>query len=129
MINYCKSTREWSKFFNFYANIISFFKWDKLSRHTISRQKFSRKRENSRHALNFSFKSSIFFNYYTMIRSSLDSISSYCVHKQEYIFYQRELIYEIISNNLTSSKIQRFHEILKSFVRGICNVVVWQYHN
>jgi len=59
-----------------------------------------------------------------MIRSSLDSISSNHVHKQEYILYQKELIYEIISDNLTSLKVQRLHEILESFVRDICNVVV-----
>jgi hypothetical protein len=91
---------------------------------TVSGQKFSRKRGNSRHALNFSFKPPTFFNYHTMIRNPLGSISSNCVHKQEYTLYQKELIYEVISDDLTPSKIQRLHEILESFVRGICNVVV-----
>jgi len=59
-----------------------------------------------------------------MIRSSLGSISSNRVHKQEYILYQKELIHGAISGDLTPSKIQRLHGILESFVRDICNVVV-----
>ncbi len=64
-----------------------------------------------------------------MIRSPLGSISSNRVHKQEYTPYQRELIYGTISDDLTPSKVQRLHGILESFVRDICNVVVWQHHD
>jgi hypothetical protein len=64
-----------------------------------------------------------------MIRNSLGPISSNRVHKQEYISYQKELIHGTISGDLTPSKVQRLHKILESFVRGICNVVVWQHHD
>jgi len=64
-----------------------------------------------------------------MIRSPLGPISSNRVHKQEYTPYQRELIHEAISGDLTPSKVQRLHGISKSLVRGICNVVVWQHHD
>jgi len=64
-----------------------------------------------------------------MIRNPLGSISSNRVHKQEYTPYQRELIYGAISGDLTPSKVQRLHGILESFVRDICNVVVWQHHD
>jgi hypothetical protein len=59
-----------------------------------------------------------------MIHSPLGPISSNRVHKQEYTLYQKELIHEAISSDLTPSKVQHLHEILESFVRGICNVVV-----
>jgi len=64
-----------------------------------------------------------------MIRSPLGPISSNRVHKQEYTLYQRGLIHGAISGDLTPSKVQRLHGISKSFVRGICNVVVWQHHD
>jgi len=64
-----------------------------------------------------------------MIRSPLGPISSNRVQKQEYTLYQRELIHGAISGDLTPSKVQRLHGILESFVRGICNVVVWQHHD
>ncbi len=91
---------------------------------TVPGQKFSRKRGNSRHALNFPSKPPTFFNYHTMIRSPLGPISSNRVHKQEYTPYQRGLIHGAISGGLTLSKVQRLHGISESFVRGICNAVV-----
>ncbi len=64
-----------------------------------------------------------------MIRSPLGPISSNRVHKQKYTLYQKGLIHGAISDDLTPSKVQRLHGILESFVRGICNVVVWQHHD